>query len=85
MKEEHYFISLRMSNPVSDVVQDSKRRRKEFGLRDLSAMKITSLVGDGTYGMVFRAKDKVTGMSVALKKIKMEQETQGFPVTVRCC
>ena len=72
-----------MSQPVSDAVQDSKRRRKEFGLRDLSVMKIISLVGDGTYGMVFSAKDKVTGVTVALKKIKMEQETQGFPVTVR--
>jgi len=44
-------------------------------------MKILRLIGDGTYGMVFSALDKESGETVALKKIKMEQETQGFPVT----
>jgi cyclin-dependent kinase 12/13 len=58
-----------------------KRKRSQYGLRDLSSMKITRLIGDGTYGMVFSAQDKETGETVALKKIKMEQETQGFPVT----
>ncbi len=45
-------------------------------------MSIINLVGDGTYGMVFSGKDKESGEFVALKKIKMEMETQGFPVTV---
>lgn len=58
-----------------------KRKRSQYGLRDISSMKILRLIGDGTYGMVFSALDKESGDTVALKKIKMEQETQGFPVT----
>lgn len=35
----------------------------------------------GTYGIVFRAKDKRTGETVALKRLKMEKEKEGFPIT----
>lgn len=35
----------------------------------------------GTYGVVFKAKDKRTGEIVALKKVKMENEQNGFPIT----
>lgn len=31
--------------------------------------------------MVFKAKDKRTGEIVALKKVKMENENNGFPIT----
>ena len=31
--------------------------------------------------MVFRARDKRTNEHVALKKLKMEKEKQGFPIT----
>ena len=34
-------------------------------------------VGEGTYGVVFRAKDKVTGEMVAIKKIRLESEEEG--------
>ena len=29
-------------------------------------------IGEGTYGIVYKAKDKVTGKYVALKKIRIE-------------
>ncbi len=29
-------------------------------------------VGEGTYGVVYKAKDKITGQLVALKKIRLE-------------
>ena len=38
-------------------------------------------VGEGTYGQVFKAKADKTGVIVALKKIRMESEKDGFPIT----
>ena len=38
-------------------------------------------VGEGTFGSVYRAKDKETGEQVALKMIKLEREKEGFPIT----
>lgn len=40
-----------------------------------------SLVGEGTYGQVFKARAEASGTLVALKKIRMESEKDGFPVT----
>ena len=38
-------------------------------------------LGQGTYGEVFKARDKESGEIVAVKKIKMENEKEGFPIT----
>ncbi len=38
-------------------------------------------VGEGTFGKVFKAQDTSTGRFVALKRIRMEGERDGFPVT----
>lgn len=42
--------------------------------------KITK-IGKGTFGEVFRAKHKVTKKEVALKRILMDNEQEGFPIT----
>ncbi|KAK6347118.1 kinase subunit of RNA polymerase II carboxy-terminal domain kinase I [Orbilia brochopaga] len=39
------------------------------------------LVGEGTYGQVFKAKNWVTGQLVALKRVRMTAEKDGFPIT----
>lgn len=38
-------------------------------------------VGEGTYGKVYKARRQDTGRLVALKRIRMEAEKDGFPVT----
>lgn len=38
-------------------------------------------IGEGTYGLVYKAKDNQTGDIVALKKIRMEHEDEGVPST----
>lgn len=40
-----------------------------------------SVIGSGTYGKVYRAVHIYTGEQVALKKMKMESERDGFPIT----
>ena len=37
--------------------------------------------GEGTYGVVYKAKDKITNQFVALKKIRLETESEGVPST----
>ena len=38
-------------------------------------------IGEGTYGVVFKARDNVQKDTVALKKIKLENEDEGVPST----
>ncbi|CAN6442564.1 unnamed protein product [Victoria cruziana] len=38
-------------------------------------------IGEGTYGVVYRARDRLTNTTIALKKIRLEQEDEGVPST----
>ncbi|XP_030371759.1 cyclin-dependent kinase 2 [Scaptodrosophila lebanonensis] len=38
-------------------------------------------IGEGTYGIVYKARSNQTGKDVALKKIRLEGETEGVPST----
>mgnify|MGYP003571744479 CR=1 FL=1 len=40
---------------------------------------LTPQVNEGTYGIVYRATDTRTGKIVALKKIKLKKEQEGWP------
>ena len=38
-------------------------------------------IGEGTYGVVFKGRNKKTGEIVAMKKIRLESEEEGVPST----
>lgn len=38
-------------------------------------------IEEGSYGVVFRARDTQSGDIVALKKLKLDEEKHGFPIT----
>lgn len=38
-------------------------------------------IGEGTYGVVYKAKNKKTGLLVAMKKIRLESDDEGIPST----
>lgn len=40
-----------------------------------------SKIGEGTYGVVYRARDRETSNIIALKKIRLDDEDEGVPAT----
>lgn len=38
-------------------------------------------IGEGMYGVVYKARDRITNETIALKKIRLEQEDEGVPST----
>jgi len=38
-------------------------------------------IGEGTYGVVYKGRNKESGQTIALKKITLEQEEEGVPCT----
>jgi len=42
------------------------------------------VIGDGAYGVVYKAKDLWNDDFVALKRIKIEAENEGIPTYVSC-
>ncbi|KAJ3693975.1 hypothetical protein LUZ60_009455 [Juncus effusus] len=38
-------------------------------------------IGEGTYGVVYKARDKCTNKIIALKKIRLDQKDEGIPST----
>lgn len=52
-----------------------------LGCRSVDEFEKLNKINEGTYGVVYRARDKKTGEIVALKKVKMEKEREGFPLT----
>ncbi|KAL1417467.1 hypothetical protein MTO96_000566 [Rhipicephalus appendiculatus] len=56
-------------------------RFPNWGERCVDVFDIVCQIGEGTYGQVYKAKDKDTGELVALKKVRLENEKEGFPIT----
>ncbi|BET00452.1 Cell division cycle [Nesidiocoris tenuis] len=51
------------------------------GCRSVEEFQCLNRIEEGTYGVVYRARDKRTNETVALKRLKMEKEKEGFPIT----
>ncbi|XP_044504881.1 cyclin-dependent kinase C-2-like isoform X2 [Mangifera indica] len=52
-----------------------------WGSRSVNCFEKLEQIGEGTYGQVYMAREKKTGEIVALKKIRMDNEREGFPIT----
>ncbi|ELW62867.1 cyclin-dependent kinase 10 isoform X1 [Tupaia chinensis] len=49
--------------------------------RSVKEFEKLNRIGEGTYGIVYRARDTQTGEIVALKKVRMDQEKDGLPIS----
>ncbi|GLH03551.1 Cyclin-dependent kinase 1 [Gryllus bimaculatus] len=54
---------------------------KDWGERCVDVFEVMTQIGEGTYGQVYKARDKQSGVLVALKKVRLENEKEGFPIT----
>lgn len=60
---------------------ERKHTQTDWGKRCVDKFDIIGIIGEGTYGQVYKAKDKDTGELVALKKVRLDNEKEGFPIT----
>lgn len=61
---------------------ETKAKEMEYQYcQDVARYQKEAKVGQGTFGEVFKARCRETGKFVALKKVLMENEREGFPIT----
>lgn len=59
----------------------AREETREGGMAAISDYEKSEKIGEGTYGVVYKARNKKTGKFVALKKIRLESEEEGVPST----
>lgn len=67
--------------PPPPPAQPSPLPSRPTGCRNALEFDVLAKIGEGTFGIVTRARDPRTGELVALKKIKFIQQLAEFPVT----
>lgn len=78
--------------PLTSFAGSSSASRRERGMeipesdlqgrcRFVTEFEKLNRIGEGTYGIVYRARDTRTDEIVALKKMRMEREKDGVPVS----
>lgn len=74
--------SLPFTRPVHSLyVPPRTRHPPVLPSRSVYCYERLNQIEEGSYGVVFRARDKQTGDIVALKKLKLDEEKNGFPIT----
>ena len=61
--------------------QVQQQKKFCYDTKQLERYQRLEKLGEGTYGVVYKCKDVVTGEFVALKKIRLEKEDDGVPST----
>ncbi|KAK1760722.1 kinase-like domain-containing protein [Echria macrotheca] len=68
-------------SPRSFAVAHQRPKNSFVGCSRITDYEILGKLGEGTFGEVHRARSRKTGSMVALKKIIMHNEKDGFPIT----
>lgn len=85
-----FFLLLKNRKPNEVVVVEEVKNELDLlpqyfpalqGCRRVEEYSLLNRIEEGTYGVVYRASDKRNNEIVALKRLKMEKEKDGFPIT----
>ncbi|KAK4460238.1 kinase-like domain-containing protein [Cladorrhinum samala] len=68
-------------SPKSLAIAHQRPKHEFTGCSKIADYEVLGKLGEGTFGEVHRARSKRTGALVALKKIIMHNEKDGFPIT----
>ncbi|ORZ18791.1 kinase-like domain-containing protein [Absidia repens] len=80
-------VTSRPSTPVRKLIPPSPSSSLDSttvllqSCRSVDVYERLNHIEEGSYGIVFRARDKATGDIVAVKKLKLDKEKNGFPIT----
>ena len=66
---------------MSNLIEKPPMRDSNFGNNSIQDYQKEEKVGNGTYGVVYKAKHVKTGEIVALKKMIFEVKNEGVPST----
>ena len=78
-KKEDVFKLYTFSDPLKPL--ETPRMPYMGNARSVCEFRKLNRVGEGTYGVVYRAQDTVSNEIVALKKVRMDQEKEGLPIS----
>lgn len=72
-----------MRPKILNAKRQDRTSLEDWSERCVEVFDIIAQIGEGTYGQVYkaRAKDKKNDEMVALKKVRLENEKEGFPIT----
>jgi cell division cycle 2-like protein len=80
-KNDNLLITVEPSVSSDKFLKKRQRINLLEGSRSIENYEYLNKIDEGAYGVVFRAKDKETGEVVAIKKVKLHKEKEGFPIT----
>ncbi|GAB0096257.1 cyclin-dependent kinase 10 [Sergentomyia squamirostris] len=76
VKRSNILVSFQTGEPIEIPESDILGR-----CRSVSEFEKLNRIGEGTYGIVYRARDTKSNEIVALKKVRMDQEKDGLPLS----
>ena len=81
LKSKTFKLSKIMEATNNQMVQPAAQKRFVQEASQLEKYDRKEKLGEGTYGVVYKAINKETQQMVALKKIRLEKEDDGVPST----